>query len=342
MRKLRILALMHEDLIPPESLDGYDDKEIVEWKTEYDVVSTLQDMGHEVQSLGVYDDVGIIRSTVDEFKPHITFNLLEEFHGNSLFDYHVASYLELRKQRYTGCNPRGLMLAHDKALCKKLLYFHRVNVPKFIVIPIGKIPKLPKRLKFPIIVKSLVEDGSYGIAQASVVYNEDKFRERVKYLHEQLGTPVLAEEYIEGRELYVAIMGNQRLRTFPVIELKFGDMPVDSLKIATSRVKWDWKYQSKYKIDVIIAKNLPVEIQNKISRLSKRIYRILGISGYARLDFRLTADGEIYVLEANANPDIGYGEEFSIATEAAKMDYEKLLQNIINLGLNYRPELRLG
>ncbi len=342
MRKLRILVLMHEDLVPPENMKTFNKDEYVEWKTEYDVVSSLKDAGHEVQSLGVYDDVGIIRSTVNEFKPHITFNLLEEFHGNSLFDYHVASYLELRKQHYTGCNPRGLMLAHDKALCKKLLYFHRVNVPKFIVIPIGRIPALPKRLKFPMIVKSLVEDGSYGIAQASVVYNQDKFRERVMYLHEQLGTPVLAEEYIEGRELYVAIMGNQRLKTFPVIELKFGAMPEDSLKIATSKVKWDWQYQKKYKIDVVIAKNMSSEMQNKISRLSKRIYRILGISGYARIDFRLTKEGEIYVLEANANPDVGYGEEFSIATEAAKMDYEQMLHSIINLGLNYKPELRLG
>ena len=234
---------MHEDLVPPDSMEGYTDKEIIEWKTEYDVVSTLKDMGHEVRAIGVHDDLGVIRDALDDMKPDITFNLMEEFHGHSLFDYHVASYLELKKQHYTGCNPRGLMLAHDKALSKKLLTFHRINVPGFTVIPIGKNPKVPSRLKFPIFVKSLYEDGSYGIAQASVVYNEEKFRERVTYLHEQLETPVIAEEYIEGRELYVSVIGNNRLQTFPVIELKFGGMDDDKLKIATSRVKWDWKYR---------------------------------------------------------------------------------------------------
>ncbi len=342
MKKYRILVLMHEDLIPPDSLKGYSDKEIVEWKTEYDVVSELRDMGHEVETLGVSDDVGVIRDAIENFKPQIAFNLLEEFHGNSLFDYHVVSYLELRKQHYTGCNPRGLMLAHDKALSKKLLYFHRINVPRFLVIPIGKKTSIPKRLKFPLIVKSLVEEGSYGIAQASVVYTDDKFRERVNYLHEQLGTPVIAEEYIEGREFYVSVIGNTRLETFPIIELKFGDVSDDVLKIATSRVKWDWAYQKKHDIDTVVAKNLKPETRKKISTLSKRIYRILGMTGYARIDLRLTKEGGIYVLEANANPDIAYGEELSCATEAAGISYEALLMKIINHGLRYDPLTRLS
>lgn len=332
---------MHEDLVPPDSMEGYTDKEIIEWKTEYDVVSTLKDMGHEVRAIGVHDDLGVIRDALDDMKPDITFNLMEEFHGHSLFDYHVASYLELKKQHYTGCNPRGLMLAHDKALSKKLLTFHRINVPGFTVIPIGKNPKVPSRLKFPIFVKSLYEDGSYGIAQASVVYNEEKFRERVTYLHEQLETPVIAEEYIEGRELYVSVIGNNRLQTFPVIELKFGGMDDDKLKIATSRVKWDWKYQEKHKIDTVVARDLSPELEERISRLCKRIYRNLSLSGYARIDLRLTSDNDIYVLEANPNPDIGYGEELSCATEAAGISYESLLQRVINLGLRYETGTRL-
>lgn len=341
MKKLRVLVLVHEDLVPPDSMEGYSDREIIEWKTEYDVVSTLKDMGHEVRALGVHDELGVIRDTLDEWKPDITFNLMEEFHGNSLFDYHVVSYLELKKQHYTGCNPRGLMLAHDKALSKKLLTFHRINVPGFTVIPIGKNPKVPPRLKFPIFVKSLYEDGSYGIAQASVVYNEDKFRERVTYLHEQLETPVIAEEYIEGRELYVSVIGNNRLQTFPVIELKFGGMTDDQLKIATSRVKWDWKYQKKHKIDTIVATDLPEDLEERISRVCKRIYRNLSLTGYARIDLRLNSDNEIYVLEANPNPDIGYGEELSCATEAAGISYESLLQRVINLGLRYDPVTRI-
>lgn len=332
---------MHEDLVPPDSMEGYSDREIIEWKTEYDVVATLKDMGHEVRALGVHDELGVIRDTLDEWEPDITFNLMEEFHGHSLFDYHVASYLELKKQHYTGCNPRGLMLAHDKALSKKLLTFHRINVPGFTVIPIGKSPKVPPRLKFPIFVKSLYEDGSYGIAQASVVYNEDKFRDRVTYLHEQLETPVIAEEYIEGRELYVSVIGNNRLQTFPVIELKFGGMADDNLKIATSRVKWDWKYQKKHKIDTIVATDLPEDLEERIFRLCKRIYRNLSLTGYARIDLRLTDANEIYVLEANPNPDIGYGEELSCSTEAAGISYESLLQRVINLGMRYNPETRI-
>jgi D-alanine-D-alanine ligase len=342
MKKLRVVVLMHEDLVPPETMEGYTEREITEWKTEFDVVTALKDIGHDVKALGVHDDLGVIRQNITEWKPHITFNLLEEFHGLSLYDYHVASYLELMKQKYTGCNPRGLMLAHDKALSKKLLYFHRINVPRFLVIPIGKVPLVPARLKFPLFVKSLYEDGSYGIAQASVVYNEEKFQERVSYLHEQLETPVIVEEYIEGRELYVSVIGNKRLQTFPVIELKFGSDRDDVLRIATSKVKWDPDYQKRHKIDTVVAKNLTEDQQHKIAKLAKRIYRILDLTGYARIDLRLKDNGEIYVLEANPNPDIGYGSEISCATEATGIEYEDLLQRIINLGLRYDPETRIG
>ncbi|HSR62786.1 MAG TPA: D-alanine--D-alanine ligase [Gammaproteobacteria bacterium] len=342
MKKLRALVLVHEDLVPPDSMEGYTDKEIIEWKTEYDVITTLREMGHEVHPLGVHDDLGVIRKAILEWKPHIAFNLLEEFHGHSLFDYHVASYLELMQQHYTGCNPRGLMLAHDKALSKKLLSFHRINIPRFAVIPIGKRPKKPSRLKFPLFVKSLCEEGSYGIAQASVVQNEDKLGERVTYLHEQLGTPVLVEEYIEGRELYLSIIGNNRLQTFPLIELQFGKAPDDMQKIATSRVKWDWEYQKKYGIDTVLARGIPETTRSRIARLGKRIFRILSLTGYARLDLRMTDEGRLFVLEANANPDIGYGEELSCATEATGMSYEALLQRVMNLGMRYDPRTRVS
>ncbi|MEX2525177.1 MAG: D-alanine--D-alanine ligase [Gammaproteobacteria bacterium] len=336
MKKLRILVLMHEDLVPPDSLDGYTDKEIIEWKTEYDVVSTLRDMGHEVIPLGVHDDLGSIRRTFRDSRPHIAFNLLEEFHGNSLYDYHIASYMELLRLHYTGCNPRGLMLAHDKSLCKKLLAFHRINTPRFATFPLGRKVRCPKRLRFPLIVKSLVEEGSYGLAQASVVNTEEKLLERVQYLHEKLETPVIAEEYIDGRELYVAVVGNLRLQVLPVLELKFGDLPEGTHRFATTRVKWDWNYQDEHKIEVVVAEDIPAGIMTELTRLGKRIYKVLGMSGYARIDLRLTENNRLYVLEANANPDIGYGEELSLAAEAAGISYEQLLQKVINLGLAYK------
>lgn len=340
MKSLRVLVPMHVDLVPPESLKGYTEKEIGEWKTEYDVVSTLRDMGHEVQPLGLYDDMGVIRRAIEEWKPDIAFNLLEEFHGNSLFDHHVASYLELMQVPYTGCNPRGLMLAHDKALAKKILSFHRIRTPNFVVFPRGRRVRVPKRLRFPLFVKSLVEEGSYGIAQASIVPTEEKLSERVDFLHNRLDTPVIAEEYIEGREFYMALIGNARVEALTVLELVFEKLPEDVPRIATRKVKWDWQYQKQYGIDVKPARDLPAAERDALRKLGKRIYHLLDMSGYARIDVRVTTTGEIYVLEANANPDISFGGEMCIAAEAAGTRYPALLERILRLGLSYDPRMR--
>ena len=157
MRKYRVLILMDSDFVPPDSLAGCSTEEILKWKTEYDVVSTLRDMGHHVHPLGVSDDLGAIRQAIVEGKPHIAFNLLEEFHGVALFDQHVASYLELMQQPYTGCNPRGLMLAHDKVLCKQILSFHRIPTPRFTVFARNKVIRPSRRLKYPLLVKSVID-----------------------------------------------------------------------------------------------------------------------------------------------------------------------------------------
>ncbi len=152
------------------------------------------------------------------------FNLLEQFHGETIYDQNVASYLELMRVPYTGCNPRGLMLARGKDLSKKLVHYHRIPVPAFAVFPMRRKVKRPTRLALPLIVKSLSEDGSRGISQASVVDTDEKLAERVAFIHEQIGTAAIAEQYIEGRELYVGVLGNDRLRVLPVWELKFGNM----------------------------------------------------------------------------------------------------------------------
>jgi D-alanine-D-alanine ligase len=337
-KKLRILVLMHEDLVPPESIEGLSDKEIAPWKTEFDVTVTLAEMGHEVLPLGVGSDLGVLRKAIFEFKPHITFNLLEEFHGVAVYDQHVVSYLELMKKRYTGCNPRGLMLAHDKALSKKVLAYHRIPVPDFVVLPMGGRVRIPCRLKYPLLVKSLTEEGSTGIALASIVNDEDQLRERAGFLHRQLRTDAIAESFIAGRELYVGVMGNRRLQTFPVWELLFVKQPDDKPVIATAKVKWDEAYQKKLGVKTQAAKDLPNGMEQKILKLSKRAYKALNITGYARMDFRLTPEGEIFLLEANPNPQLMYGEDFAESAEAAGMSYERLLQRIVNLGLSYRAE----
>jgi D-alanine-D-alanine ligase len=335
MKSLRILVLVHEDLIPPASLAGYPDEEIVQWKTEYDVVTTLKELGHDVHVLGVRADLGVIRTALLEFKPEIAFNLLEEFHDNPLYDHHVAGYLELMQQTYTGCNPRGLLIAHDKALSKKILSFHRIRVPRFGVFPRGRKPRLSKKLRYPLIVKSLYEEGSYGISQASIVRTDDKCLERIQYLHEKLRTPVIVEEFVEGRELYLSIIGNQRVEVLPILELEFGNLPEGTPRIATSKVKWDWKYQQARQIELKVPTDLDEAFEKKLKRLGRRIYALLDLTGYARIDLRVNASAEVYVLEANANPDIGYGEELSVAGEAVGISYQQLLQKIVNLGLRY-------
>ena len=224
MRRLRILVLMHPDFVPPDSTDGYTARQINEWKTEYDVVSTLRAAGHDVRPLGVQEEIKPVRDEIEGFKPHVVFTLLEQFHNEPVYDQHVASFLELMKIPYTGCNPRGLILARGKDLSKTLVHYRRIAVPAFAVFPMRRKVKRPARLALPLIVKSLNEDGSRGISQASVVDTDEKLAERVAFIHERIGTAAIAEQYIEGRELYVGVLGNNRLRVLPVWELKFGTM----------------------------------------------------------------------------------------------------------------------
>ncbi len=336
--RLRVLALVHRHLIPPDTLDEGTDIVSAPWRTEYDVISTLRAMGHDVQALGVHDDLGEIRRVATEWKPHIAFNLLEGFDDIAIFDQNVVSHLELLKLPYTGCNPRGLLLARDKSLSKKLLAYHRIAVPEFEVFRAGRPIRRPKRLPFPLIVKSLTQEASIGISQASVVDSDDKLKERVAFIHESIGTAAIVEQYIEGRELYVGILGNQTLQSLPVWELFFSNMPPEAKRIATDRVKWSVKYQKKYGIESGAAKDLPEAVCDMIHHVCKRAFRALELSGFARIDLRLDGAGRVWVLEANPNPQIAKGEDFAASAEKVGLSYETVLQRIINLGLRWQPE----
>ncbi|HXM35303.1 MAG TPA: hypothetical protein VN920_08955 [Pyrinomonadaceae bacterium] len=335
-KKLRIIVLVHEDLIPPDSLTGLSSKDAQEVKTEYDVISTLKSMGHEVHAVGLYSQLNPIGNALLEHKPHIAFNLLEEFHGYPLYDQHVVSYLELMKQAYTGCNPRGLTLAKDKALTKMILAYHRIQVPGFAVFRLNRKVHRPKRLKFPLLVKSISEEGSVGIAQASVVHDEEKLAQRVEFIHRQNKTDAIAEQYIKGREIYVGVIGNQNIQTYAPWELVMEKLPEGSENIATLKVKWDPAYQEKVGVATRAAELTPEQHKN-LERLSKRIYRHLFLSGYARLDYRMTDDGHFYLLEANPNPQIARGEDFADSAAHSGVPYEQLLQKVLTVGLNYRP-----
>lgn len=337
MKKLRVLALMHEDFIPPDSLDGVSEKEVLRIRTEYDVVAALEELGHDTRSLGVTDDIAPLRTSLVTWKPHIVFNLLEEFRGQGVFVPYVLGYLQLMHQAFTGCNPSGLMLADKKPMMKKILRYHRIPTPDFAVFRRGRAPKRPSRLQFPLIVKSSSEHGSVGIAQASVVTSEEKFSERIAYVHDELGTDAIVEEYIDGREFYVGVMGNDRLQVFPTRELLFENLAEGAYRIATHKVKWDQNYQAQRGINAQTVKNLPDSLQMRLQKLSKRVYRILGLSGYARLDFRVSGE-RVYLLEANPNPDLARDEDFAESAHATGTEYERLIQKILNLGLRYRVD----
>lgn len=337
-RSLRILVLMHADCIPPETTYGLSDAEIQPWKCEFDVTSTLREMGHEVKPLGLYDDLNVLREAMESFKPHVAFNLLEEFHGHAVYDQHMVSYLELKRQPYTGCNPRGLTLARDKALSKKILAYHRINVPGFAVFPLNRKVRRPSRLGFPLLVKSISEEGSVGISQASVVNDDAKLAERVQFIHRQTKTSAIAETYVRGREIYVGVLGNERLQTFTPWELKIKRLPEGAPNIATYKLKWDYLYQERVGVTTEPAE-LSAELEARIAALSKRIYRLLYLSGYARLDYRLTEDGKLYLLEANPNPNLSYGEDFAESAHHTNLPYQELLQKIVTLGLSYRSTI---
>jgi len=333
VRKLRVMMLVHYTLVPPDDLVDTGDSRMETYRTEFDVKNALISLGHDVRVVGVYDDLAPVRATIEEWKPHIAFNLVEDFAGVSAFDYYMVSYLAMMKIPYTGCNPRGLVLARDKALSKKLLAFHRIDVPEFTVFESGRVVRPPARLKYPVIVKSLTEEGSVGIAQASFVENEQQLHERVALIHEKFLGDAIAEQYIDGRELYVTVMGNTRLTVLPIRELAFKETPEGRPRLATYKVKWDEKYRERWGIDYGFATHLPPGMEERIAKLCKRIYRILDLSGYARIDLRMTESGDLYVLEANPNPGIAADEDSTLSAKKAGIAYKDFIQSIVQLGL---------
>lgn len=335
MKRLRVLALVCEGLKPPDDLSGVDEKEVNLWKMEYDVLSALEHLGHTTECLDVSHELSRIREAGQAFKPHVVFNMLEDFHGFVRFDQNVVSYLELLRQPYTGCNPRGLVLSRDKALTKKILTYHRILTPRFAVYPRQRKFRRVPRLEYPLIVKSLNADASAGISQASIAQNEEQLRKRVAFIHETVADDAIAEAYVEGRELYVGVLGNIRLQVFPIWELMLDKLPDGAPRIATEHVKFNLEYQRKYDIRSQQATDLPEGVAARVEKLARRMYKVLGLSGYARFDLRLRDDGALFLLEANANPDLSRDEDFALSAKAAGLDFEPLVQRIVSLGLRY-------
>jgi D-alanine-D-alanine ligase len=333
-KKLKILALF--DTIASTTLDQDFSAELktVEWKTEANVLKALGELGHTTEHQAIFDDLDLLRQKLKSFEPDVIFNLADQFKNNRAFDQNIVSFLEMHGVPFTGCGSTGLTLCKQKGISKKILGYHRIHVPEFAVFPRGKRTARPKRLKFPILVKPLKEEASYGISQASFVETDEQFKERVQFIHEKHDQDVIAEEYIEGREFYVSILGNHRLQVFPIRELVFKEVPPDEPKIATFKAKWDEEYRKRWGLQNRFAAELDAALVCNIEQTCKRIYHLLTIDGYARLDLRLTPKNEVYFIEANPNPILAADEDFAQSAAKASLTYPQLIDRIVRLGLS--------
>lgn len=332
-RPRKVLALF--DAIKPTTLDQDLTAELKteDWKTEAHVLKALRDLGHESEHLALFDDLDLLRQKLQSFAPDVIFNLADQFKNNRSFDQNIVSFLEMQGTPFTGCGSTGLTLCKHKGISKKILSYHRIHTPAFVTIGRGQRAARPKRLRFPILVKPMKEEASLGISQASFVETDDQFRDRVEFIHEKFGQDVIAEEYIEGRELYVSVFGNHRLQVYPIRELVFREVPPDEPKIATYKAKWDEEYRKRWGLQNQFAEGLEPALVTKIEQTCKRIYRLLTIDGYARLDLRLTPNNEIYFIEANPNPILANDEDFAQSAERTGLKYPQLIEQIIRLGM---------
>ncbi len=337
----RILLMVHNTLVPPKSFKGMSPSQIDDVRAEHDVLRALRRLGHDVRVLGVGDGLTELRTVIEDWRPHVVFNMLDEFAGIISYDHYVVAYLELLQQRYTGCNPRGMMLSRDKVLTKRVLATHGVATPAFRLFPFGHRFRKPDRVDFPVVVKSATEDASLGIAQASLVEDMRGLRERVEFIHDHVESDALVEEYVDGRELYVGVLGNTKLVTLPPWELDFGTLPADQARIATRKLKWDHEYQAKHRIKTGKARDLDQLQREQLGALAQRTYRALYMNGFARMDFRLRKDGRVFLLEANCNPNLAKGEDLADSAQAAGISYTRLVERIVQLGLSFRPEWRM-
>ena len=332
-KKLKVLVLF--DGGGPTTLDQDFSKEMktADWKTEANVMAALGALGYTAEHLAIFDDLDLLRQKLENFAPDVLFNLVEQFKNNPGFDQNIVSFLEMQSLPFTGCGSTGLTLCKHKGISKKILGYHRIHVPNFVVIPRGQRIARPKQLKFPIVVKPVKDEASYGISQASFVETEEQLRERVAFIHEKHDADVIAEEYITGRELYVSLMGNLRLTVFPIRELVFGEVPPNEPKMATYRAKWDEEYRKRWGLQNQFADGLDPALVAHIEQTCKRIYSLLTIDGYARIDLRLTEANEVYFIEANPNPILAEDEDFALSARKAGLPYPQLIDRIIRHGM---------
>jgi len=298
-------------------------------EAEYDVARALLARQHDVLMVGVAEQLAPVLERLHAFQPKLVFNGCESFRGQAQHEYAFATVLEMHGYRYTGSSPTGLLVARNKSLTKKILAHHGIRVPAFAEFRPGEKPVRPSELRFPLIVKPLLEDASVGISQASVVKDDEDLAARVKFIHEKFHQAAIVEELIEGRELYVGLMGNDTLQVLPIVELTFGEAEGEH-RIATYKAKWDEEYRKRKKIRNVFAKGLSEEVSGKIADICTTAFHALWLKDYGRVDLRLTHDDEVYVLEVNPNPYLAYENEMADAAEKAGMGYPEFIQRIVD------------
>jgi D-alanine-D-alanine ligase len=338
--KILVLFDVHRTVAPDETFSVRSLRREEEKPTEADVLACLRKLEHEVETLAVFDDVKVVFERIDAFKPDVVFNLCETFFSDRAHEPNIPALLDLMKVPYTGAGPDALMLCKDKALAKKLLAYHKVRVARFVVSSRERPLKRLGKFAYPAFVKPIGEESSDGIAKASLAKNENEAIERARFLHDRFESDALIEEYVDGRELYVGVLGNKRLTVFPPREIFFGEPPAgeDAPRFATAKAKWDDGYRKKWKIRNGPAGPLPPGVERKLADVARKVYRILHIRGLGRLDVRLTAEGEIVVIEANPNPSLAKEDDFAQSAAQVGITYEALIQKLLENAIRWKGE----
>ena len=298
-------------------------------EAEYEVAEALMENDHEVQLIGLHDDLTHPFQQLERFGPDLVFNCCESFMGNSRYDYGVPAVLELHGYRYTGAPPEGLVMARDKGASKKLLAYHGIRVPAFAVYEQGEPISPPESVDFPMLVKPLHEDASVGIAQSSVVEDEGELVDRIDFVHRRLDQAAIAEQFISGRELYIGMLGNADLITLPIVEMTFDKVDDPHLRIATHTAKWDLEYRERWGIKNIFARRISNAATEEIQSICPIAFHALRLRDYGRVDVRLTPKQEVYLLEVNPNPYISFGEDMANAAERMGLDYYDFIERIV-------------
>lgn len=331
-KSLKIVLLFDVSVqLPQEQYHSYwSDKD---WKNERDVKNALTKLGHEVIPFGLYNDIEGFIQLVKKEKPDLVFNMSEAFSGHRSFEANVPALMQMVGVPFTGTGPMSLQLCKDKGLTKVILNYHQILTPLFLVCKKGQSMKSLKTMTYPAFVKPLELESSEGISQSSYVENEKQAKERVQFIHQKYGVDAIVEEFIDGREVYVSVLGNEKLVTFPPRELFFKQVPENEPKFATFNSKWNQAYRKKWGIDSGWAKSMPEHLQKKIDLTCKKIYRVLGMQGFGRIDLRLRGE-DIYFIEANPNPSIAKSEDYALSASKAGVEYDELISKIVTLSLN--------